>query len=168
MTLWDFYRTLPYPLPIKDELDEMKRGSQYPWLSLLVNRFVNTEACAKQQLDLSLATIFTHSEPRKKTSTDGKKHSHNGLISEQEQHDRYGYQSNGHSDDDSTPRFEAEAYDKDSEVIHDNNNHDIVIPDGDPADAISKNMNVNPTSKPAAMPSKANIITEADNPAASL
>lgn len=169
MTLWDFYRTLPYPLPIKDELDEMKRGSQYPWLSLLVNRFVNTEACAKQQLDLSLATIFTHSEPRKKTSADGKKHSHNGLISEQEQHDQYGYQSNGHSDDDSTPRFEAEAYDKDSEVIHDNNNHDIVIPDGDPAEAMSKNMNVNPTtSKPAAMPSKANIITEADNPAASL
>ncbi|MGP4953440.1 YhjD/YihY/BrkB family envelope integrity protein, partial [Psychrobacter sp. T6-1] len=23
MSLWDFYRTLPYPLPIKDELDEM-------------------------------------------------------------------------------------------------------------------------------------------------
>ena len=34
MTLWDFYRTLPYPLPIKDELDEMKQNQQKPWLSL--------------------------------------------------------------------------------------------------------------------------------------
>ncbi|HAV47520.1 MAG TPA: hypothetical protein DCX43_05175, partial [Psychrobacter sp.] len=67
MTLWDFYRTLPYPLPIKDELDEMSIEDQKPWLSLLVDRFENTEAYAKQQLALPLNMIFAHSEPRKKS-----------------------------------------------------------------------------------------------------
>lgn len=67
MTLWDFYRTLPYPLPIKDELDEMTDDEQYPWLGLLVTRFMDTEACVRNQLDLPLATIFAHSHPRKKT-----------------------------------------------------------------------------------------------------
>ena len=38
MTLWDFYRTLPYPLPIKNELDEMRQEDQQPWLGLLVGR----------------------------------------------------------------------------------------------------------------------------------
>src|SRR5699024_6691788 len=67
MTLWDFYRTLPYPLPIKDELDEIKQENQKPWLSLLVGRFENTENCAKKQLNLPLATIFARSEPRQKS-----------------------------------------------------------------------------------------------------
>lgn len=66
MTLWDFYRTLPYPLPIKDEFDEMTTEDQKPWLSLLVARFENTESYAKQQLNLPLSTIFADSEPRKK------------------------------------------------------------------------------------------------------
>lgn len=69
MTLWDFYRTLPYPLPIKKELDEIKADHQDTWLGALVNRLVTTEACAREQLSVPLAALFAHSEPRKKPAT---------------------------------------------------------------------------------------------------
>ena len=173
MTLWDFYRTLPYPLPIKDELDEMKSEIQQPWLSLLVNRFVDTEACAKQELNLSLATIFNHSEPRKKTSTNSKQHSDHRPQSAQNSLDPNHCVSNEHDgnsdskDHDSAPHFEAEAYDKDSKIIQDNHNHEAIIPDGNPADAVSKNTDMKAPSNKAALSAKNNIITEADNPAAS-
>lgn len=146
MTLWDFYRTLPYPLPIKDELDEMKSENQQPWLSLLVRRFVNTEACAQEQLNLPLSAIFSHSQPRKKTPVDYKKES-----SEQT--------PNHHVDDNrDAPRFEATAYDKDSDVICDNNNNEILIPnDGMEDDKGTTNDSAN---------TSGNIITEADNPQA--
>lgn len=143
MTLWDFYRTLPYPLPIKDELDEMRQQDQQPWLGLLVGRFENTEACAKNQLNLSLADIFAQSQPRKKSPTDNKNNAQHNV-----------------SDANSTPRFEAESYDKDSNVEYDNNNHEILIPD-DSADSAK------PSSRNHQENSKGNIITEADNPLAS-
>lgn len=145
MTLWDFYRTLPYPLPIKDELDEMKQEDQQPWLGLLVGRFENTEACAKKQLNLSLADIFAQSQPRKKSSTDNKDN------------------AKPHSSaNKNTPRFEAEAYDKDSDVVYDNHNHEAVIPD----DNGSRSRHNEPTTRSSKNDSKGNIITEADNPAA--
>ena len=144
MTLWDFYRTLPYPLPIKDELDEMKEEDQQPWLNVLVNRFVNTETCAKEQLNLPLATIFAHSQPRKKSPANEK-------IQHKQQ-----------SDQQTTSHFEPEAYNKDSKIIHDNNNHEVIIPD-------DANDDIGVTTKRANQPStaiKGNIITEADNPEA--
>lgn len=145
MTLWDFYRTLPYPLPIKDELDEMRQEDQQPWLGLLVGRFENTEACAKTQLNLSLADIFAQSQPRKKTPTDNKNNpQHNG------------------SGDKKTSRFEAEAYDKNSDVVYDNHNQEAVIPD----DNGSRSRHNEPTTRSSKNDSKGNIITEADNPAA--
>ncbi|ALF59241.1 YihY/virulence factor BrkB family protein [Psychrobacter urativorans] len=143
MTLWDFYRTLPYPLPIKDELDEMRQEDQQPWLGLLVGRFENTEACAKQQLNLPLADIFAQSEPRKKSSTDNKDN------------------AKPHSSTNkNTPRFEAEAYDKDSDVVYDNHNHEAVLPE----DNSSRSRDTGPTTRSSKNDSKGNIITEADNP----
>ncbi|MGM8888897.1 hypothetical protein ACS8FD_23415, partial [Psychrobacter sp. 1U2] len=112
MTLWDFYRTLPYPLPIKDELDEMENNSQQPWLSLLVRRFNNTEAFAQEQLDLPLSAIFSHSQPRKKTSADNKIEPFGKSSKRNTQH-------NKHRREQDTPHFEAAAYDKDSDVICD-------------------------------------------------
>ncbi len=104
MTLWDFYRTLPYPLPIKDELDEMKQEDHKPWLGLLVHRFVNTEACAKEQLNLPLEHIFAHSQPRQKTPVEDNTAAH------------------------SKSQFEPIAYDKDSDLERDQENNEILIP----------------------------------------
>ncbi len=153
MTLWDFYRTLPYPLPIKDELDEMKHNQQKPWLSLLVDRLENTESYAKEQLNLPLATIFVHSAPREKTPADNKDHDY-----EQKGRDKV------HSDN-STPHFVPEAYDKDSLVVHDNNHHEAIIPD-DLEPSKSNRTNNKKATRSEAQPilSKDNIITEADNP----
>lgn len=164
MTLWDFYRTLPYPLPIKDELDEMKQEDQQPWLGLLVGRFENTEACAKEQLNLPLATIFAKSEPRKKTTPDEDQphnsHSHSHKIFKKPMDKKSSPFSKRNSDNDSAieddaPEFEPAAYDKDSNVECDNYNNEILIPDGDG----EKPQPINKDDK-----SKGYIITEADNP----
>lgn len=137
MTLWDFYRTLPYPLPIKDELDEMKAEPQKPWLGLLVKRFVITEQCAKDQLNLPLAAIFNHSHPREKTPAPS--HDKGAQHPNQNRHH---------------PHFEATAFDKDSDIDCDNHNNEIVIPKDvgvEDDDHIKGN-------------DEDSIITEADNP----
>lgn len=157
MTLWDFYRTLPYPLPIKDELDEMKNEEQQQWLSLLIRRFVNTEACAREQLNLPLSAIFSHSQPRKKTSVDSKKEP----LGQNNEHNK--------ADDKDMPHFEAAAYDKDSDVICDSENNEIVIPNGSSDDyeaASSKSAKGNNNSTNKGNTNRGNIITEADNPQA--
>jgi membrane protein len=149
LTLWDFYRTLPYPLPIKDELDEIKSDSQQPWLSLLIRRFINTEAFAQEQLNLPLSAIFSHSQPRKKTSASNEKESFGKYGKRNTQH-------NKHRREQDTPHFEAAAYDKDSDVICDNNRNEILIPN----DPIEDDKDANNDSNNH----KGNIITEADNP----
>jgi len=149
MSLWDFYRTLPYPLPIKDELDEMDENDMQPWLGLLVEHFVNTEAYAKEELDLSLAAIFAHSEPRKKSNTKntfaGQKHP-NGKLDKM---------------------VDAEAFERDADLVTDNYDREIVIPDGaeDNHSPRSKTQN-GKRSRAIAAPAEGsgNIITEADNP----
>ena len=148
MTLWDFYRTLPYPLPIKDELNDMKKHNQKPWLGLLVNRFVNTEACAKEQLNLPLAAIFAHSEPRKKSSTSDE----DKAIDEHNEH--------GHSDNSETTHFEPVAYDKDSDIEYDSHNKETLIPN-DSNDSNNSHQRSYIQKNPF---NKSNIITEADNP----
>ena len=161
MTLWDFYRTLPYPLPIKDELDEMNQEDQKPWLSLLVTRFENTEAFAKAQLNLPLGTIFTNSEPRKKSANDdadSHPHKRDKLFrktmttpTQQLAKDT----SDVHND---VPHFDPVAYDKDSDVDCDNHDHEIVIP---------KDTGEQPVKTDAGRrEGKNTIITEADNPKA--
>ncbi len=157
MTLWDFYRTLPYPLPIKDELDEMLIDDQEPWLSLLVGRFEDTEAFAKQQLNLPLSAIFAHSHPRKKHAVDTSKPS-------------------SINNDNDEPHFDPEAYDKDSDITENEDDPQAIIPKGahsksnNPKDSSSKN-NPHYSNKPKRrffhQPSAAtdgNLITEADNP----
>ena len=122
MTLWDFYRTLPYPLPIKDELDEIKYEHQEPWLSLLVGRFIDTEGYAKKQLDLPLAQIFNHNQPRKKSDPETEQPKHSLRRKKQQQQ----------------PHFEPEAYDKDSHVEQDNFDKEAVIPQGDANNVITE------------------------------
>tara|TARA_R110002051_G_scaffold31195_3_gene71312 strand:+ start:3352 stop:4929 length:1578 start_codon:yes stop_codon:yes gene_type:complete len=164
MTLWDFYRTLPYPLPIKDELDEMSLEDQKPWLSLLVNRFENTEAYAKAQLNVPLSAIFAHSEPRKKTSNDKSTHHKNEKL-QKEKNEFFRKSSAATSsrllqepldNNDDIPKFEPVAYDKDSDLERDEHNCEILIPQ----DSIDDKNQINANFSNA----KRDIITEADNP----
>lgn len=163
MTLWDFYRTLPYPLPINDELDEMRLEDQKPWLSLLVDRFEHTEAYAKQQLDLPLNVIFTNAEPRKNPDDKGtNKNTQHPLFKKPEF--RKTSQAAPKSlarqltDTTATPHFDPAAYDKDSEVECDDHENEAIIPLGT-SDSHSDTDMIRHTHKNA-------IITEADNPKA--
>ncbi|MGP5404617.1 YihY/virulence factor BrkB family protein [Psychrobacter celer] len=160
MTLWDFYRTLPYPLPIKDELDEMRVEEQKPWLSLLVDRFEHTEAYAKQQLDLPLNAIFTNAEPRKNPDDKGtNKNTQHPLFKKPEFRKTSQAAPNSlarqSTDTTVTPHFDPAAYDKDSEVECDAHDNEIIIP-------------IDPKTPPSPQTSrwghKSTIITEADNP----
>lgn len=155
MTLWDFYRTLPYPLPIKDELDEMGPEDQKPWLSLLVNRFENTEAYAKQQLDLPLNAIFANSEPRKKADSNGK-----GIKGGQSNLFRKTSATTAALDKNApikdTPHFDPIAYDKDSDIECDEQDNEILIPKDLNDSQIKTNGNL--------FNYKGDIITESDNP----
>ena len=160
MTLWDFYRTLPYPLPIKDELDEMRVEEQKPWLSLLVDRFEHTEAYAKQQLDLPLNVIFTNAEPRKNPDDKGtNKNTPHPLFKKPEFRKTSQAAPNSlaqqSTDTTATPHFDPAAYDKDSKVECDAHDNEIIIP-------------IDPKTPPSPQTSrwghKSTIITEADNP----
>ncbi|MGP5408008.1 YihY/virulence factor BrkB family protein [Psychrobacter celer] len=160
MTLWDFYRTLPYPLPIKDELDEMRVEEQKPWLSLLVDRFEHTEAYAKQQLDLPLNVIFTNAEPRKNPNDKGtNKNTQHPLFKKPEFRKTSQAAPNSLArqltDTTATPHFDPAAYDKDSKVECDAHDNEIIIP-------------IDPKTPPSPQTSrwghKSTIITEADNP----
>ncbi len=161
MTLWDFYRTLPYPLPIKDELNDLCGHEQKPWLALLVSRFENTEACAKEELDLPLDVIFANTEPRKETMRD---------ETNAEQSKRYKNSSNSqtaHSDSNAaTVNFEPTTFDEDTDVARDGYNRKAVIPNDD-----INPFNTNPT-HPSDSPDcykndrfkKGDVITEDDDP----
>ena len=159
MTLWDFYRTLPYPLPIKDELDEMSIEDQKPWLSLLVDRFENTEAYAKQQLALPLNMIFAHSEPRKKSeenAANSTKNTRSKLFRKSSDATPNHLSKKDKDRDNVTPDFDPIAYDKDSDVECDENNNEILIPKDIGDNKVS-------SSEPR-VGKRDDIITEADRP----
>lgn len=159
MTLWDFYRTLPYPLPIKDELDEMSLEDQKPWLGLLINRFENTEAYAKAQLNVPLGAIFSQSEPRKKTGDDKidlGENSNSKIFRKSSVAAASSDLSQEPLDNDDIPKFEPVAYDKDSDIEIDENNREILIP--------QDNVMVRNKGDANHISAKNDIITEADNP----
>ncbi|WP_230661415.1 YihY family inner membrane protein [Psychrobacter sp. I-STPA10] len=107
MSLWDFYTTLPYPLPIKDELDLMDDSIQTPWLSLLAPRLINTENYARKTLDVPLADIFSHSHPRPKTEPP---------------------EANLPQDSNEYPA-QPEAFDESANKTYDNQNREQILPE---------------------------------------
>ncbi|MDO5768208.1 MAG: YihY family inner membrane protein [Psychrobacter sp.] len=123
MTLWEFYKTLPYPLPIKDELDEMDETDMQPWLSMLINHFEHTERFAKQELNLPLATVFAHSEPRKKTDS---------KTGDKTSPDKKSSGSKRNYD-------KVEAFDRHADIVRDERNHEVIIPDDDLPDSSNTN-----------------------------
>lgn len=165
MTLWDFYRTLPYPLPIKDEFDEMTTEDQKPWLSLLVARFENTESYAKQQLNLPLSTIFADSEPRKNADSDEenalKGHKNNLFRKTNNKIPSVSSASKSPSNLEKSPHFDPATYDKESDVEYDEHNNEILIP-MDANEVHDTHHSETDTTKRDNH--KRSIITEADNP----
>lgn len=165
MTLWDFYRTLPYPLPIKDEFDEMTTEDQKPWLSLLVARFENTESYAKQQLNLPLSTIFADSEPRKKADSDEenalKGHKNNLFRKTNNKIPPVSSASKSPSNLEKSPHFDPATYDKESDVEYDEHNNEILIPMAANEVHDTHHSETDTTKRDN---HKRSIITEADNP----
>ncbi|WP_227431222.1 YihY family inner membrane protein [Psychrobacter sp. I-STPA6b] len=139
ISLWDFYCTLPYPLPIKEELDRVYKNVQTPWLSTLVIHFIRTENYTKKELNIPLADIFSHSQPRKKVE----KISSDDYLSEE------------------SNEQQPETFEKDATKTTDNFNNEILIPqDGqnDENESIAPSINRRDWDKRQA------LITEADNP----
>lgn len=158
MTLWDFYRTLPYPLPIKDEFDEMTAQDQKPWLSLLIDRFEHTESYAKQQLDLPLKAIFANSEPRKKASANDNRtaKNHKNTLFRKTKTAPISELSKDDAALETSPHFDPVTYDKESDVEYDEHNNEALIPTdlGEQSTEAGRRNHKNA------------IITEADNPTA--
>ena len=119
ITLWDFYRTLPYPLPIKDEIDDLSANMDTPWLSLLTQRFKDTEKHAKHELDIPLSDIFENSLPREGVKAN---------KSMFDDADKKANSKNSYSSQSDKEDFEAETYDPDAKVVEDNQNKEAVMP----------------------------------------
>lgn len=58
MNLWQFYKTLPYPLPIKDELLQLKQADYDPWYVEIYDQLTIVESHAKNTLNTPLADLF--------------------------------------------------------------------------------------------------------------
>ncbi|ANB91946.1 membrane protein [Moraxella ovis] len=66
ISLWQFYKTLPYPLPIKDELDALKAADYDPWFVELYKNLTKVERTAKGELDVRLSELFESTPLRQK------------------------------------------------------------------------------------------------------
>lgn len=66
ITLWRFYKSLPYPLPIKDELDALQSADYDPWFVELYRNLTRVEHTAKKELDISLAYLLSSTPMREK------------------------------------------------------------------------------------------------------
>ncbi len=70
MTLWQFYKILPYPLPIKGELAKLKEAGLDPWHAQIYENLSVVEKHAKQALGIPLSQLFTSTPIRAKQSLD--------------------------------------------------------------------------------------------------
>lgn len=66
ISLWQFYKTLPYPLPIKDELDALKEADYDPWFVEIYKNLTKIERAAKGELDVRLSNLFESTPLRQK------------------------------------------------------------------------------------------------------
>ncbi|UNU72833.1 YihY family inner membrane protein [Moraxella nasovis] len=66
LNLWQFYKNLPYPLPIKDELDGLKSADYDPWFVELYGHLVRIERTAKNELNMPLSYLLDTTPLREK------------------------------------------------------------------------------------------------------
>ncbi len=66
VNLWQFYKSLPYPLPIRSELDQLKSADYDPWFVELYDHLIKIEKTASHELHLPLGVLFDGTPLREK------------------------------------------------------------------------------------------------------
>lgn len=66
INFWKFYKSLPYPLPIRRELDQLESADYDPWFIELYHHLDKVEDAAIKELDLPLAELFETAPLREK------------------------------------------------------------------------------------------------------
>lgn len=64
ISLWQLYQNLPYALPIKGEIAKMQPFDHDSWLGLIANRFQHSQQLVKEQMNISLLSLFENSQMR--------------------------------------------------------------------------------------------------------
>lgn len=64
ISLWQLYQNLPYALPIKGEIAKMQPFDHDSWLGLIANRFQHSQRLVKEQMNISLLSLFENSQMR--------------------------------------------------------------------------------------------------------
>lgn len=66
ISLWQFYRSLPYPLPIKDELVALEQNKQDLWSLGMYDKLKAIEDQTRTMLDMPLSNLFDNTPVRQK------------------------------------------------------------------------------------------------------
>ncbi|MFC0820595.1 YihY family inner membrane protein [Moraxella marmotae] len=66
ISLWQFYKNLPYPLPIRHELDQLESADYDPWFVELYRHLSQIESTASKELEMPLAVLFESAPLRQK------------------------------------------------------------------------------------------------------
>ncbi|UXZ05471.1 YihY family inner membrane protein [Moraxella nasicaprae] len=83
VNLWQFYKKLPYPLPIRDELEQLVSADNDPWFDELYDELIKIEKVASKELDITLTDLFDGVPLRKKqpiVSIDDEDHQETGEL----------------------------------------------------------------------------------------
>lgn len=83
VNLWQFYKKLPYPLPIRDELEQLVSADNDPWFDELYDELIKIEKVASKELDITLTELFDGVPLRKKqpiASIDDEDHQETGEL----------------------------------------------------------------------------------------
>lgn len=68
VSLWQFYKIMPYPLPIKSEMNDFTMVDYDPWCIELYRHLESIEKLAKDELDMTLSELFKTAPLRTKES----------------------------------------------------------------------------------------------------
>lgn len=69
VSLWQFYRSLPYPLPIKDELIALEQTEHDLWSMGIYDKLKAIENQTRTTLDMPLSNLFDNAPVRQKQSS---------------------------------------------------------------------------------------------------
>lgn len=117
LSLWHFYKKMPYPLPIKDELDELERAPNDPWCGDMLNRLEDIESHAKHALNVSLADVLDNTPVRNQAM----------MVDITKQ----GLKTTDGDDTDDEVIGDTATFDDNAKRMEDGDNNTIVVPMGE-------------------------------------
>lgn len=106
INFWQFYKLLPYPLPIRSEIEQLKAADYDPWFVELYKHLNKIEKVAKDELDMSLSDLFDSAPLREKQT----------IVAI--------------SDDNNKDQGVAKGFSKNASQTTDEDGNVIIIPDG--------------------------------------